>query len=608
MAIKKREIVNKNSVFVRYFLTNAVLVLLSCAIIGSSVFWYSVREFRNSVIESYHARMTAAMRDFEEQFDAMYKTALTIAITYQFQPSTFTNNKYYEIELLDQLKQYTLSSLLSNSYFLVYNGNKSIFQSSGYVNLSDKYFTDVLQMPSGQPYRAMIDAALIPTIIAPNTGDNILFVFPIKMISGYKASTKAALCYVVTRKAVENRLDVIGGWSGEVKKLSYDASVLFDKHLEGNDTLSSVSDDGRVSIELSISTENIYTGLRTFSLTILIICILLFIVCLTLASFTAYRNYMPIRDLANRFHRDDGITKTSSNELLQINESLDALANREILTEKQMHEQLFVLREQLFRLLVHGRDVSKIQNRLVFIGVKLDAPLFRVLLYALTESSAISDENRASNLLMLIEDLSSDEFHLYPFIENDATIVIITSLYENSNTADIKEYIGSLLNAEELGYRSATGDTCDSINDIYQSYNSAQMVLQTWDHKSASNTIIIRSKRSASEAIDDVIKYIDAHYADYSISLDSLANEFGVSITSLSREIKQKLGVSYHDYLVRLRFDYAKILLVEQNMSVQKVCQKVGYTNISHFIKIFSSITGETPAKYKANARSMSAR
>lgn len=49
-----------------------------------------------------------------------------------------------------------------------------------------------------------------------------------------------------------------------------------------------------------------------------------------------------------------------------------------------------------------------------------------------------------------------------------------------------------------------------------------------------------------------------------------------------------------------LRIEYAKKLLMqEEDMTVAQICQKVGYSNIPYFIKLFKEMTGMTPAKYK---------
>ncbi|MBO5069404.1 MAG: helix-turn-helix transcriptional regulator, partial [Roseburia sp.] len=73
----------------------------------------------------------------------------------------------------------------------------------------------------------------------------------------------------------------------------------------------------------------------------------------------------------------------------------------------------------------------------------------------------------------------------------------------------------------------------------------------------------------------------------------------GVSKEKVRNAIHNQTGKMYKDYLMYLRIEYAKILLLQENMTAEEVCQKVGYSSISYFTKLFKKETGVTPAKYK---------
>ncbi|MFR6332524.1 MAG: helix-turn-helix domain-containing protein, partial [Eisenbergiella sp.] len=48
-----------------------------------------------------------------------------------------------------------------------------------------------------------------------------------------------------------------------------------------------------------------------------------------------------------------------------------------------------------------------------------------------------------------------------------------------------------------------------------------------------------------------------------------------------------------------LRIAAARQMLQEEGSSVADVCQRTGYTNVSHFIKVFQKAEGITPARYR---------
>ena len=83
------------------------------------------------------------------------------------------------------------------------------------------------------------------------------------------------------------------------------------------------------------------------------------------------------------------------------------------------------------------------------------------------------------------------------------------------------------------------------------------------------------------------------------MSIEKAAENMHVS-TSLVREaVYQHTGKMYKDYLIYLRIEYAKELLLKEELPVAEICQRVGYGNVSYFIKLFKEMTGVTPAKYR---------
>jgi YesN/AraC family two-component response regulator len=96
-----------------------------------------------------------------------------------------------------------------------------------------------------------------------------------------------------------------------------------------------------------------------------------------------------------------------------------------------------------------------------------------------------------------------------------------------------------------------------------------------------------------------ILRYIEAHALEYSLSLDKLSDQFGITANHLSSVIKSHTGYSYKEYVTHIRIDEAKKALSSGELSVAEVSARVGYANISHFIQIFKKHTGLTPDSYK---------
>ena len=48
-----------------------------------------------------------------------------------------------------------------------------------------------------------------------------------------------------------------------------------------------------------------------------------------------------------------------------------------------------------------------------------------------------------------------------------------------------------------------------------------------------------------------------------------------------------------------MKMDKAKELLLTENITVVTLCERIGYNNVSYFIRKFKEYTGFTPAKYR---------
>lgn len=102
-----------------------------------------------------------------------------------------------------------------------------------------------------------------------------------------------------------------------------------------------------------------------------------------------------------------------------------------------------------------------------------------------------------------------------------------------------------------------------------------------------------------SEFARQIIEFVEKHYLEYSMSLDMLADHFSISSSQISRVFKNATGEAFKDYIVRKRIVRARELIMTENISVAELCSRVGYTNVSHFIKVFKGQVGITPAAYR---------
>lgn len=84
--------------------------------------------------------------------------------------------------------------------------------------------------------------------------------------------------------------------------------------------------------------------------------------------------------------------------------------------------------------------------------------------------------------------------------------------------------------------------------------------------------------------------------------LDELAERLEVSKAHLIRSFTKKTGISPGKYITRVRIEYAKLLLQDEDASITYVAEASGFANANYFAKVFRRETGMSPSEYLESA------
>lgn len=91
---------------------------------------------------------------------------------------------------------------------------------------------------------------------------------------------------------------------------------------------------------------------------------------------------------------------------------------------------------------------------------------------------------------------------------------------------------------------------------------------------------------------------IDRNYAA-PVTLDMLAKECSVSKYYIIRIFRDLLGITPHQYLLRVRIGHAKLLLLSTTDTIDSIGQQVGFSSSTSFLSAFRQIAGTTPASFR---------
>jgi two-component system response regulator YesN len=105
-------------------------------------------------------------------------------------------------------------------------------------------------------------------------------------------------------------------------------------------------------------------------------------------------------------------------------------------------------------------------------------------------------------------------------------------------------------------------------------------------------------KGSGDAAIEVALAFIREHYSE-DLSLEKVASVVYLNAVYFSQLFKQKTGQGYKDYVIQLRLERAKELLLNPQLRLTEIAARVGYQDVRHFATLFRKRFDLTPSEYR---------
>lgn len=213
-----------------------------------------------------------------------------------------------------------------------------------------------------------------------------------------------------------------------------------------------------------------------------------------------------------------------------------------------------------------------------------------------TESLPLSDDNAfEQELITLTPYLSQKDTEVYnKFITkwfNKATLREIS--YDNIKNR--YEHFESKLLREIMPYNgNIKVKSFDEFTTINEMVANIRQLLTTISE-------FMDKNRFEVDIMSEALGYINENF-NKDINLSFISNKFNLSYSYFSRIFKMYAGVSFTQYLLKVRMEKAKELLVSApNLKIKEVASMVGYDydNVQNFTRAFKNYFGKSPQYYK---------
>ncbi len=105
-------------------------------------------------------------------------------------------------------------------------------------------------------------------------------------------------------------------------------------------------------------------------------------------------------------------------------------------------------------------------------------------------------------------------------------------------------------------------------------------------------------------SFDKMIVYIDEHY-EQKIELEDIAKIGGYNIAYTSQFFKRQMGISFVEYVLRLRIRDATVRLASTDEAVARIASDCGFADVKAFNVAFKKHFNMTPTEYRKQVKSI---
>ena len=113
-----------------------------------------------------------------------------------------------------------------------------------------------------------------------------------------------------------------------------------------------------------------------------------------------------------------------------------------------------------------------------------------------------------------------------------------------------------------------------------------------------SNQLTIQQSLTEAPVVTRARAYIAAHVAE-DLSLATVSRAVGMSSFYFCKMFKKGTGLTFTEYLSRVRIEAVKQLLLNPYKRISEAAYEAGFQSLSQFNRVFHRVTGQSPSDYR---------
>ena len=154
---------------------------------------------------------------------------------------------------------------------------------------------------------------------------------------------------------------------------------------------------------------------------------------------------------------------------------------------------------------------------------------------------------------------------------------------------------------KKLGCDTAELEEHDTAEVLAETGNSMEYSME-YARNMIEKALALRDENSGSKnrsILKSAIEYIDTHYMDEGLSLNTAAQVANISANHFSALFSQNMGQTFIEYLTGLRMERARELLRCTGKRSSEIAGEIGYRDAHYFSYLFKKTQGMTPSEYR---------